>query len=146
RVEWAPDALEELIERCAAPSAGDRRPARQPHRDREPSGTGGDDRRQAIHNGAFIDLETFTVRCGKKECRLPNGREYAVLRRLCRRPGAYVNVDSLIEEVWRDYGEVEKNTVQKTIGTLRTKLRNCGIVEIRIDGGKTDHYAVLPAT
>ena len=48
----------------------------------------------------------------------------------------------LIDEVWRDE-ETEKNTVQRTVSSLRTMLREAGMGDLVIDGDNKDHYALI---
>jgi DNA-binding response OmpR family regulator len=92
--------------------------------------------------GLVFDDERFEVLLAGKPCPLGNSYEYAVLKRLSRRPGAFVSVDSLRTDVWRD-DDTEKNTIQRTICNLRRKLRDAGLSGVTIDGRQRGHYRLV---
>ncbi len=89
-----------------------------------------------------IDAETFTVTYAGVTCELKNTKEFAVLARLNIRPGVYVSIDEVITAGWED-SDIEENTVQQTISSLRRKLKTAGITGVEIDGvTNRKHYAL----
>jgi DNA-binding winged helix-turn-helix (wHTH) protein len=64
-----------------------------------------------------------------------------LLERLARRPGIYVPISTLVEEVWGDE-LTQKNTVQKTVANLRKCLSTVGMEALNIDGSECDHYVL----
>lgn len=94
----------------------------------------------------IVDRDTFTVRYNGRICELRNTKEFALFERINRRPGQYFSIDTLIQDVWNDE-LTEKNTIHRTVSSLRSKLRAAGFDEVEIDG-KTNrgHYAlkILP--
>ena len=91
----------------------------------------------------MIDEDTFTVRYDGKSCVLRNTKEFSFFRALSKRPGVYVPVDKLIEEVWD--GQRRSPSAIKTVAySLRRALKGAGIDQINIDG-KTNrhHYALI---
>lgn len=92
--------------------------------------------------GRFVLDETrFEARCGGKACGFGNSNEYWVVKELAKDPGACVSVEALRKAVWRD-AVVEKNTIQKTVGNARRKLKRLPGVTIT---PLKDHYRlVLP--
>jgi hypothetical protein len=89
-----------------------------------------------------LDEETFEARLGNRSCLLGNTFEFRLLARLNRRPGRYVRIDALREDVWQDM-ETAKNTIQRTVSNLRRKLRDADLVGILIDGSQKDNYGLL---
>jgi hypothetical protein len=89
-----------------------------------------------------LDAATFEARLGSNACFLGNTMEWRLLARLNRRPGAFVSIDSLRDEVWED-SPAEKYTIQRTASNLRRKLRDSGMAEVVIDGSQKDYYRVL---
>ncbi len=88
-----------------------------------------------------IDEGTFEVWNGGKPCSLGNTMEFRALRRLARRPGHYVSVQSLVDDAWG--GAIRTNgAIQKTISNLRRKLREAGVEGIELDGAQRGHYAL----
>jgi hypothetical protein len=97
----------------------------------------------AGNSSLILDDNTLEARYGSKACFLGNGKEYQLLHRLLRRPGHFVTIDVLREDVWE--GErVEKNTVQRTVSNLRRRLQDSGITEVVIDGSQANRYCVRP--
>lgn len=93
----------------------------------------------AVDSSVFlIDFTTFSVRWQGMECLLGNRKPFQVLVRLAKRPG-FVSVHTLMNEVWGD-STPEKNTVQKTIGTLRKKFDAAGMGDLII--AEPDNYAL----
>lgn len=92
--------------------------------------------------GRFVLDETrFEARCGGKACGFGNTNEYWVVKELAKDAGGCVSVAALQAAVWRD-AVVEKNTIQKTVGNARRKLRRLPGVTI---ASLKDHYRlVLP--
>jgi hypothetical protein len=91
-----------------------------------------------------IDEESFAARLGNVSCFLGNTIEFRLLARLNRRPGRYVRIDTLREDVWQDR-ETATNTVQRTVSNLRRKLRDAGLVGVLIEGDQPGNYRlVLP--
>jgi hypothetical protein len=91
----------------------------------------------------LIDFTTFSVRWRALECPLGNTKPFHVLVRLAKRPGRFVTVRTLTDDVWGD-STPDKNTVQKTIGTLRKKLDAAGMGDLI--SAEPDNYALsLPS-
>jgi hypothetical protein len=90
-----------------------------------------------------IDYDTFSIQWKGEMCLLRNGKPFALFERLHQRPGAYVRVEDLIDELWPD-NVVERNTVQKTASRLQSLLRKASMTDLIIDG-KTNpgHYALV---
>jgi len=89
-----------------------------------------------------MDVDTFEAQLGTKACPLGNTKEFHLLARLNRRPGVYVSVNSLRDDVWCD-GETAKNTIQRTVSNLRRKLNEAKMTEVVIDGSQKDHYRLV---
>ena len=121
--------------RLACPAAGGDKP---PQRGRPPT-------HAARQSSLVLDKELFAARFGDRCCSLGNTVEFRLLDRLNSRPGRYVSVDTLRQDVWDDL-ETAKNTIQRTICNLRRRLRAAGLTGVSIDGVQKDHYRlVLPA-
>jgi DNA-binding response OmpR family regulator len=86
--------------------------------------------------------ETFSVVFQGKSCELRNTKEYAFIKRISKRPGAYVSLDELRASVWQDE-HVEKNTVQRVVSNLRRQLESVGLVNLEIDGKTNRHHYAL---
>jgi hypothetical protein len=93
-------------------------------------------------NKLVIDRDTFTVWYGGKPCKLGNTKPFQLIERLNKKPGAYVSVKMLIDDVWRDE-ETEKATVQKTVSNLRQELKATDITGVEIDGSQPNYYALI---
>jgi DNA-binding response OmpR family regulator/7-cyano-7-deazaguanine synthase in queuosine biosynthesis len=89
-----------------------------------------------------FDDERFEVQMAGKPCPLGNGREYAVLKRMSRRPGTFVSIDNLRTDIWGDE-HTEKNTIQRTVSNLRRKLTEAGLNGVTIDGSHRAHYRLV---
>jgi hypothetical protein len=87
--------------------------------------------------------ETFTIEYGGRECPLGNTMEFALFERLSQRPGIYLSISVLINEVWTGRNP-ETNTIQKTVSTLKKKLRDAGMESLTIDGSNKGHYSLIP--
>lgn len=87
----------------------------------------------------LIDYTTFSVRWRALECPLGNTKPFHLLVRLAKRPGRFVTVRTLTDDVWGD-STPDKNTVQKTIGALRKRLDTAGMGDL-IDA-QPDNYAL----
>jgi 7-cyano-7-deazaguanine synthase in queuosine biosynthesis len=91
----------------------------------------------------YLDAARFEARLGDgKSCFLGNTMEYRLLERLNRRPGDYISVNQLRDDVWQN-PSTEKNTVQRTVSNLRRKLESAGMSAIKIDGSQKDHYRLV---
>jgi DNA-binding response OmpR family regulator len=56
-------------------------------------------------------------------------KEYGVLRYLMAHQGHVVSSGELLEHVWDEHADPLTNTVRVTVGTLRRKLREGGLIE-----------------
>jgi hypothetical protein len=90
----------------------------------------------------ILDETTFAAHFGTSTCFLGNGLEFALLARLNQRPGDFVSVETLIDDVWDD-DQTAKNTVQRTVSNLRRRLREAGITQVTIDGCQRNHYRLV---
>lgn len=87
----------------------------------------------------LIDFTTFSVRWRALECPLGNTKPFHLLVRLAKRPGRFVTVRTLTDDVWGD-STPDKNTIQKTVGTLRKKLEAAGMDDLIT--AEPDNYAL----
>jgi DNA-binding response OmpR family regulator len=85
-----------------------------------------------------VDPTRFEARYGAARCFLGNGLEFRLLARLLRARGQFVSVHTLRDDVWGD-DHTEKNTIQRTVGNLRRKLRTELSAGIDIEA-EPDHY------
>ncbi len=97
----------------------------------------------SVNGSVVFDDGSFSVIYKGKSCELRNTKEYALLKRICKRPGTYVSVDEIRASVWQDEN-TEKNTIQRAISNLRRKLKSQGFEHLVIDGSKNrNHYAII---
>jgi DNA-binding response OmpR family regulator len=70
-------------------------------------------------------------------------KEFGVLEALIRASPAYLRAEDLLEQVWDEFADPFTNTVAVTLGRLRRKLGDPGIITTmpgvgyRIGGGLT---------
>ncbi|TDE58009.1 response regulator transcription factor [Nonomuraea mesophila] len=62
-------------------------------------------------------------------------KEYGVLHYLMTRPGHVVSSEELLEHVWDEHADPFTNTVRVTVGNLRRKLQEDGLIETVISRG-----------
>ncbi|MEV4356816.1 response regulator transcription factor [Nonomuraea sp. NPDC052116] len=62
-------------------------------------------------------------------------KEYGVLHYLMRRPGYVVSSEELLEHVWDEHADPFTSTVRVTVGNLRRKLQEEGLIETVISRG-----------
>lgn len=88
------------------------------------------------------DRETFTARFREASCPLGNTVEFRFFERLARKPGVFVSIERLLEDVWE--GNVRgKNTVHKCASNLRRLLSKHHLDGLlSIDGKQRGHYAM----
>lgn len=90
-----------------------------------------------------VERTTYSVQWHERRCVLGNTTGFALLERLARRPNEYVNIDSLLDDLWasaRTY-----STVRSTVCRLKSKLRDADMSDLAalIDGSMYGHYALL---
>ena len=68
-----------------------------------------------------LDPASHTVTRGERKIPL-TPREFQLLEILIRRAGQVLSRDTLIEGVWGHAADIERNTVDVFIGTLRRKI------------------------
>jgi DNA-binding response OmpR family regulator len=97
---------------------------------------------EAERLGLVVDGRRFTVTFGGRTCLLRNTLPFKVLERLAERPNVYVSHEILLQDVWR--GPRTDDAVRSVIKTLRSKLRQAGLVELAtaIDGTSRGHFAL----
>jgi hypothetical protein len=95
------------------------------------------------HDDSKLVLSGFTARFKGQKCFLGNTKPFALLVRLNRRPGWYVSVPELKEDICGVDSPVNDNTIQKHASDLRTQLRNAGMDGIEIDGKVKGHYRLV---
>ena len=89
-----------------------------------------------------MDPATFTIRLDGRSCVLRNTKEFAFFAALARRPGTYVAVDVLLDEVWN--GEIRSTSAVKSVASsLRKLLMEAGLHEVTIDGRTNRHHYAL---
>jgi len=90
-----------------------------------------------------IDRDNFCIRWKDRSCELDNRRPFWLFERLNRRPGVYVNVRVLMDDVWPDT-IVAPNTVQQAASRLRRALQEADMDDLVIDGETNPgHYALV---
>lgn len=89
-----------------------------------------------------IDYERFLIRSRGKACELRNTKPFQLLGRLARRPGNYIPVERLIDDVWGN-ADIEKNTVQKTASSLNRLLLEAGMDHLMVDGRRNRGFYAL---
>ncbi|MEV4177915.1 MULTISPECIES: response regulator transcription factor [unclassified Nonomuraea] len=62
-------------------------------------------------------------------------KEYGVLHYLMTRPGHVVSAEELLEHVWDEHTDPFTSTVRVTVGNLRRKLQEDGLIETVISRG-----------
>ncbi|MEV0623386.1 response regulator transcription factor [Nonomuraea sp. NPDC050404] len=62
-------------------------------------------------------------------------KEYGVLHYLMTRPGHVVSAEELLEHVWDEHTDPFTSTVRVTVGNLRRKLQEEGLIETVISRG-----------
>lgn len=90
----------------------------------------------------IVDEDHFSISFQGKHCELRNTHEFALMSRFANSPGVFIPNGDLKDDIWgRD--DVNDNTVQRTVSSLRRRLRESNILELVIDG-KTNrgHYAL----
>jgi hypothetical protein len=90
----------------------------------------------------IADRNTFSVIHQGKSCVLRNTKEFALFERLLKKPGNYLSVATLADDVWKE-NQTQKNTIQRAASSLRRKLRAEGLDQLDIDGTTNkDHYTL----
>ncbi|MBB5084233.1 response regulator transcription factor [Nonomuraea endophytica] len=81
-----------------------------------------------------IDTARMEVSLGGRALAL-TPKEYGVLHYLMTRPGHVVSSEELLEHVWDEHADPFTNTVRVTVGNLRRKLQEDGLIETVISRG-----------
>lgn len=106
-------------------------------RDHLPSRDTGD---EPIDPALRVDESTFTIWYGEKSCPMGNTVGFRAIRRLARRPGAYVSVEDLLDDAWG--ARRTSGAVQKAMTGIRKQFHKHGLHELEIDGEQDGHYAL----
>jgi two-component system OmpR family response regulator len=94
-----------------------------------------------LDNGVVsLDPSTFEARTGEATCRL-TAREFACLQALMHRPGTILSRQDLEGRIYGWNEEVESNAVEFLIHSLRRKLGNAVIRNVRGVGWMVDRPA-----
>jgi hypothetical protein len=93
----------------------------------------------ADEGGLRIDHNRFTVWWRGRPCELGNRLEFALIVRLAQRPGAFVAIQTLADEVWNDE-LTEKSAIHRVASNLRRCLNKAGWVGVHVDGSQRGHY------
>ncbi len=101
---------------------------------------------QPLLSNGILDLDpaTHEARMGNSSARL-SAREYAVLHALLLRPGAILSRHDLEERIYGWSEEVESNAVEFLIHSIRRKLGQAAIKNVRGVGWMVDREAPVPA-
>lgn len=75
-------------------------------------------------------------------CFLGPTLEFRLIVRLIQARGKFVSLNAIRDEVWQE-SDTEKNTIQRTVSSLRRKLRDDKIVGITIEGKHRGHYRLI---
>jgi 7-cyano-7-deazaguanine synthase in queuosine biosynthesis len=86
-----------------------------------------------------LDRNQFQAVWAGRPCFLGCTMEYRLLEHLNQRPGHFLPVTTIAEDVWGDAG-TGKNTIQATVSNLRRLLRDAGCHGVVIDGSQRGHY------
>jgi Transcriptional regulatory protein, C terminal len=86
-----------------------------------------------------VDESRFEAVWEGRPCFLRNSKEFWLLKRLNESRGLFVSVATLTDDVWGD-DTTSKNTVQTIVSNLRRRLREKGLIGVRIDGSQKGHY------
>ncbi|GAA3475106.1 response regulator transcription factor [Nonomuraea roseola] len=81
-----------------------------------------------------IDTARMEVSLGGRSLAL-TPKEYGVLHYLMTKPGHVVSSEELLEHVWDEHADPFTNTVRVTVGNLRRKLQEEGLIETVISRG-----------
>jgi DNA-binding response OmpR family regulator len=81
-----------------------------------------------------------------RTCHLGNTLPFRFIERIARRPGHYVRVSQLVEELWG--GSRSPSSVRSVVSDLRFKLRAAGLGDLAdlIDGSNPGHYGLRTKT
>lgn len=93
-----------------------------------------------VHRGVTLNLSTHRVSIGEREEPLP-AREFHLLQALLERPGAVLSREQLREKLYAWGDEIESNTIEVFVHSLRKRLGADYIVTVRGVG-----YAVMTGT
>lgn len=77
-----------------------------------------------------------------RTCHLGNTLPFRFIERIARRPGHYVRVSQLVDELWG--GSRSPSSVRSVVSELRFKLRAAGMGDLAelIDGSNPGHYGL----
>lgn len=104
-----------------------------------PSGGGAE---SSYYKVPTVDDEHLKACFQDKECFLGNTMELKLFGRLARRPGTYVSIETLFQDVWEGHIRT-KNAVHKCASILRRKLRDAGMDGLlKIEGKQRDRLAM----
>jgi DNA-binding response OmpR family regulator len=92
-----------------------------------------------VHRGVSLNLATHRVTLDGREVTLP-AREFHLLHALLERPGAVLSREQLREKLYAWGDEIESNTIEVFVHSLRKRLGADYIVTVRGVG-----YAVISA-
>ena len=102
-------------------------------------------RRYANHASPSLKFGSLTVRLAERHADLDGkvvdltAREWSILERLLRRPGALVSKAQLEEALYEFGAEIESNAVEVYVSRLRKKLGAEKIATVRGVGYRFDH-------
>ncbi|NBE92946.1 response regulator transcription factor [Nonomuraea sp. KC401] len=98
-------------------------------------------RRESVGGTSVLEVGGLRIDTARLEVSL-DGRslaltpkEYGVLHYLMTRPGHVVSSEELLEHVWDEHADPFTNTVRVTVGNLRRKLQEDGLIETVISRG-----------
>lgn len=89
-----------------------------------------------------FDSSTFSVEWHGKSLNLGSTLAYYLFERLCRSPGIYISIDTLMQDVWKGKS-VSDEAVQKQVSNLRKKLSEAGFEGVSFDGDQPMHYRLI---
>jgi DNA-binding response OmpR family regulator len=93
------------------------------------------------HNGdrPLFDQDSLAVHWDGRTCKIGGTIRMRLLERLCRRPGCFVHMDDLLQDVW-DGDSKAPSTVRSAVRRLRARLQNADMQTladaIHCEGGR----------
>lgn len=76
--------------------------------------------------------DSLAVLHSGRACSFGNTLEFRLIRRLAKRPGNFFPYSTLLDDVWESR-TVTKGAVQKIVSNVNRKLREAGIMDVRIE-------------
>ena len=96
--------------------------ASEPQKPSEDKATQPHDLLEGVLERPQFNTSRMTMTWKSKEYPFGTSKEFAVLKYLATKFENYISLNDIIDEVWQDSSDIERNTAHKTISILRSKL------------------------